>query len=129
MKAADVFKEFRALTAMATKKIKRSVKKAVKVSEAIKNSSNGKKALIWARKETQKVNGDAESASLELEKAKSRTVERINEAMEAASNRIEQAYEDSAKEIQQAVDDAAAKLDMISKDALQRFSNTHGNTD
>jgi|GEM_PF-6401010 len=129
LKAADSFNEFKALTALATKRIKESVEKAGKVFESIKNSTNGEKALARARKETQKAIGDAESASLELEKAKSRTEKRINEAMEAASKRIEQAYKASAKELQQAVDDAAAKLDMVAKDSLRGFSITHGNTE
>lgn len=122
--AANAFKDFRALAAKATNKIKMAVEKAALRFKSAKSSSDPQASLEQLKKETNIAVAEAESASAELENAKIRTIERINDAVNAASLRIEQAHLDAAKEIKIAKERAELKLKEISDDAIFRFVKT-----
>jgi hypothetical protein len=120
--AANAFKDFRALAANTTKKIREAVEKAGENFKASKQASEGAKSLEQVKKETSIAIAEAESASIELENAKARTIERINEAVHAASRRIELAHTDAAAEIKIAKDRAELKLKEIADDAVHRLA-------
>lgn len=120
--AANAFKDFRALAANTTKKIRVAVEKAGDKFKKARQSSNGRDSLEQAKKETSRAIAEAESASSELENAKARTIERINEAVHAASRRIELAHSDAANDINTAKERAEQKLKEIADDAVLRLS-------
>lgn len=120
-KAADAFKDFRALAANMTVKIRESVINAAKSFEAAKKASNGQQLLEQVKKETEQAVIDAESASGELEKAKARTLNQINEAIDVANRRIEQAYADAIREIQHAKEKTVLKLNLTAEAALALY--------
>jgi len=115
--AANAFKNFRAIAARLGTKIRESIVNTGNALEAVKKSSNGQQLLDQVRKETEKAVADAESASDKLEKAKARTINRINEALEIANQRIEQAHADATKEIQESLEKAVSKLKLTTEAA------------
>ncbi len=120
--AADAFSDFRAMTVKATNKIKEAVEKAGKKFATVRKSSDGRHSIEQVKKETAMAIAEAESASVELENAKARTINRINKAVETASRRIEQAHTDAEDEIRKAKEKAERKLKEITEDAINRLS-------
>lgn len=121
-KVADSYKSFRAMAAKAANSIRGRVEKAAHSYAQAKKTSDGNGALKELKKETHQIISDAESASTLLEEAKAKTVEDINEAMQAASERIEKARKEAAEDIGKAKEAAEFKLNDLAKDALNRLA-------
>lgn len=127
-KVADSFSGFSELAAKAAVKIRESIVNAGRRFEAAKEASNGQEALEQVKKETEKAVADAERASGELEKAKARTINLINEALDVANELIEQAFLDAKNEIQIRKEQAVLKLDAASEAALALYSKVPPHT-
>jgi len=114
-KTADAFKDFRALTARVVKQIRETVEGIGNTFEAVKKAPKNQRSFERAKKDTEKAVADTESAFAEIDKAKERTIKRINDSMDAASRRIEQSQEDAIHKIRQAKGESEAKLKEIAE--------------
>lgn len=120
-KTTDVFKEFGALAAKAEKNIREFVQSAGRTFRAAKKGPNRQQSLEQVKKDTERAVSEAENTLSELEKAKARTINRINEAMDAASRRIEQAYADATNEIRQAEEKSKLMVKEIIETAMRLY--------
>lgn len=123
-KTADAFKNFRALAAKVTARIKESVSKAVDAYEASRNSNDPSQSRAQVKADIEKAAVDAERAALELTQAKERTIAGINQSLDVASKRIEQALAVAALDIQKAEVQAVVVLKETAEVALRHYGKT-----